>query len=134
MQGTRFDALTRRAFGAAAGSLAASLLAIGAQHPAPAKKKKRCKKFDAGCVPGSKKRKCCPGLACQAAATGGARCCRKTGTPCGDVEECCAAGSCATVDDGSLQQFCCNFAGGPCARKRDCCTELVCSGGQCAQP
>ncbi len=61
MDGSTFDAWTRRRFGLAAGGVLAALASL---HGASAKKKrgKRCKKLCAGCKPGGK-RKCCDGLA-----------------------------------------------------------------------
>ena len=59
MDGTRFDAWTRRRFGAVAGGLAGSLLMLAGHDDAEAKKKKKkCKKLGQPCQPGGK-RKCC---------------------------------------------------------------------------
>jgi hypothetical protein len=81
MDGSRFDAWTRRHFGLVAGTLAASLLGIAARDDADAKKKKnrkkkkRCKTLFQGCNP-KKKRRCCQSLACEAPTGSSAkRCC-----------------------------------------------------------
>ena len=87
MDGSRFDAWTRRRFGSAAGSLAAVLLS--GNEAAAKKERKRCQKAGKTC--GGKKR-CCGQLRC--AQTGEVnpvdRCCRHTeGGSCATSADCC---------------------------------------------
>jgi hypothetical protein len=99
MDGSRFDAWTRRRFGLTVGGFAASLLALGGLAEIEAKKKKkrkrkkRCKKLRDTCTVGGK-RKCCAGLEC--ATTGAApqtACCRHAG-PCTGQADCCQPTHC----------------------------------------
>ncbi|MGH2615610.1 MAG: hypothetical protein ACRDJC_10255 [Thermomicrobiales bacterium] len=93
MDGSRFDAWTRRRFGMAAGGATFAFFA-GTHADSVAKKKKkkkkRCKKLGQPCQPGGK-RKCCRGNACQSdeGIPGTFSCCKPNGTPCSDVSECC---------------------------------------------
>ena len=96
MDGSQFDAWTRRGFGAAAGGLAGSLLALSAVPGAEAKKKdkkgkkkkKRCGKLDDVC--NDNKKKCCCGYNCREAGTSGNRCCRAADFPAKSEEDCCS--------------------------------------------
>ncbi len=95
MDGSTFDAWTRRRFGLAAGGVAASLLAVAGCHDAHAKKKhkrkkKRCRRLRAGCTPGSK-RKCCQDFRCLPTTFMGSdfRCCKDLDAPCVADDECC---------------------------------------------
>jgi hypothetical protein len=96
-----FSVWTRRRFGAVlGGSLGAALgLATIAQSNAKNKKrknkkKKRCRKIQATCTPGAKRR-CCKGLICdEVVDLSGTFCCRVSGSPCSDNEDCCFPGAC----------------------------------------
>src|SRR5687768_3587282 len=131
MEGTRFDALTRRALGGAAGSLAASLLAIGARHTTAAKKK-RCKKLTQACRPGSKKKRCCKNLRCgELFDLSGTRCCRPLRAVCGNDTECCGSvNGCAPIQGLGAQARCCGSIGASCTSLQDCCDTFACSGGE----
>ena len=130
MDGSRFDAWTRRRFGLAAGGLAGTLFALVAPDDAVLskrgkKKKKRCKRAGQGCTSG-KRRKCCPHLVCQSIeARGGAKlCCREVGGSCSlETEECCS-GLC----DGA-ECFCKNI-NSTCEFDANCCS-LNCVSGTC---
>jgi hypothetical protein len=123
MDGSRFDAWTRRHFGLAAGGLAASLLGISASADTEAKKKKKkCKKLGTGCTPGGK-RKCCkkqnlicapiPGL-------GGNRCCRDVGQTCSFSTDCCST---FCLDDHCQPSFC-KELGQFCTLDEQCCSDF----------
>jgi hypothetical protein len=109
MDGSQFDAWTRRRFGLAAGGLTAALLGIGLIEDASAKKKrrrkkkKRCKKLGDTCKQGGK-RKCCKGTRCD-----------------------------LVGNDSILQTFCCHDEG-PCSETADCCQGHVCDNGTCVIP
>jgi hypothetical protein len=97
MDGTRFDAWTRRRFGLAAGGMAAFVLFRDSPEAAAGKKrrkkrKKRCKRLRAGCNPGGK-RTCCGKLTCSTYSPTGEvppRCCKQPGEPCAAFDECCS--------------------------------------------
>ena len=101
MDGSDFDAWTRRRFGLAAGGLAPFLigaLTLGDVAAKTKNKKKRCKKLSQPCKPGGK-RKCCGNLRCD------------------------------LVGLDSIQQtFCCRTEGKSCSKETDCCTGLGCFG------
>lgn len=125
MDGSRFDAWTRRRFGLAAGGLVGSfagLFGIG-EDDAKAKKgkKKRCRKLGQSCK-SSGKRACCKkkGLACLQAEGGGSQCCRRGQASCASDGQCCS-GSCM---DGLCQ---CKTNGMECAFDAFCCS-LNCAG------
>jgi hypothetical protein len=132
MDGSRFDAWTRRRFGLAAGGLAGALLGLVGRDDAvlskkKGKKKKRCRRAGQGCTSG-KKRKCCKNLDCQSIeARGGAKlCCREVGGSCSlETQECCS-GLCNGVE------CFCKTAGGNCEFDANCCSPLTCEGGMCA--
>jgi hypothetical protein len=101
MDGSRFDAWTRRRFGLTAGGATVALLA-GVRADAVAKKKnkkkkKRCKKLLQPCSPGGK-RKCCNVLGCFPTTPLGSdyRCCKKLNAECGVDDECCTL-NCSSV-------------------------------------
>jgi hypothetical protein len=136
MDGSRFDAWTRRHFGLAAGGLAASLMGLAASGDVEAKKKKKkkkkkCKNLGVACTPGGK-RKCCgkKGLSCQPPIElpGGFHCCRRGFEPCASASECCSE----TCTDG----FCaCKTEGLPCLGIDAACCSLNCGGeGPACQP
>lgn len=97
MDGSRFDAWTRRKFGIVVGGFAAALLALGSTDEGDARKRrrkrrKRCKRLRAGCTPGGK-RTCCGELICSTySATGEVppRCCKPPREPCAAFDECCS--------------------------------------------
>ena len=126
MDGSRFDAWTRRGFGLAGGGLALTLLGLARTEDVEAKKgkkgkkPKRCKKVGTGCNPGSK-RKCCKGAACQQVPSlGGNRCCLTTdGAPCISPSNCCS-GFC--LDDQCQPAFCKEITQ-PCLTNEECCSK-----------
>jgi hypothetical protein len=136
MDELRFDAWTRRRFGLTMGSGVGAALGLSPRDDAVArnkKKKKRCRKFDAGCKPTGKKT-CCKGLSCEESIKGGNRCCKKLGTTCVDGSECCGDGICDNVEpEGNT--VCCHLTGGFCRGDFDCCGDLLCAEGldQCVQ-
>ncbi len=117
MDGSRFDAWTRRGFGVAAGGLAGSLLALSAIPDAEAgrgKKKKRCKKLGDVCNDG--KKKCCCGYGCQTSGMSVQKfCCRAAGFPAETVQDCCS---------GKLElgKCVCKTLGQPCNVPQECCS------------
>ena len=131
MDGSRFDAWTRRRFGLAVGGLAGSLLGIvgGGSDDLAAKqkkKKKRCRKLGQSCREGGK-RACCAkrGLSCQpfevTQPNSARRCCRRGKEPCTDSGECCS-GECT---DGRCV---CKANGQECAGIDAVCCSLNCAG------
>ena len=110
MDGSQFDAWTRRRFGLLAGGFAAAALGVAVTNDADAKKKrrrkkkKRCKKLGDTCTQGGK-RACCKGTRCDLVGT-----------------------------DSILQTFCCHDEGGSCIVDTDCCTGTNCIEGTCQQP
>jgi hypothetical protein len=134
MDGSRFDAWTRRGIGLALGGGVISALGLSLRDDATAKKKKkkkRCKKLKQACQPGSKT-KCCQDLACgeSVALPLGTHCLRRAQGACADASECLAPSLC---DDG----HCCFLEeDGPCSEDEDCCDTLLCntSTNVCAQP
>ena len=137
MDGLKFDAWTRRGFGAMAGGLAGSLLALSAIPVAKAKKgkkkKKRCKNLGDSCQPhGSKDKKCCGCLACHpvnAVADSPHHCCHLNGEPCSDMNG--AAKCCSGVCNSG---FCiCKTNGQTCSASKQCCSGF-CKEGQGADP
>ena len=125
MDGSRFDAWTRRKFGLAIGGGVASALGLGLLDAADAKKgnSKRCKRFQATCNPNGKK--CCKGLDCEEGA-----CCKKLGTKCTDGSECCGTGICDNVVPESTKTICCNLEGNFCKKDTNCCEGFTCDESQ----
>jgi hypothetical protein len=133
MDGSQFDAWTRRRFGIAGGFLAASLLGAGDLTVGKAKKKgrKRCKRLAQGCKPGGNKKRCCQGLRCDVAADATARrCCRETQAPCASDSECCQDHRCDEIFTGSGNRCCVNSSA-PCQVDDDCCGLFICLNGFC---
>jgi hypothetical protein len=102
MEGSRFDAWTRRRFGLAAGGVAGSLFGLLAREAAESKKKKRkrCIKVGKVCKQGGK-RKCCGKLKCRLVENNvglAFHCCKSNGVKCGNPTECCS-GFCNGVCD-----------------------------------
>jgi hypothetical protein len=106
MDGSRFDAWTRRRFGlAASGALAAFLGLIGNDVAEAAKHKhhhkKRCRKLGRACTHGGQ-RKCCHGLTCDTIgldSTAQKHCCRTEGKGCSSDDDCCGALGCSPGPD-----------------------------------
>ena len=100
MEGSRFDAWTRRRFGLAAGGLVASLLGSRTGDETEAKKqrrKPRCKTLGRLCTP-SGTRKCCGDLRCR-----------------------------TTTLNAVVDTFCCQTEGNPCEQHSHCCGDLCCA-------
>ena len=126
MDGSRFDAWTRRRFGLAVGGLASSLLALDGFKVAAAKKKgkkKRCRKLGQSCTP-SGGQKCCKGkgLSCQIfeETLTKRRCCRRGFESCQTDDECCS-------QDCTDNLCACKSNGTECAADPLCCS-LNCEG------
>ncbi|MFN8590016.1 MAG: hypothetical protein U0031_01055 [Thermomicrobiales bacterium] len=122
MDGSNFDAWTRRRFGLAAGGLAGTALtAIGGERVAGKKKKVKCKDLGESCSTSGGK-KCCKCLACAPDSLDRFRCCKNHGEPCttATANQCCSQ----TCTGG----FCvCKTNGQPCAQDNQCCS-LNCNG------
>ena len=115
MDGTRFDAWTRRRFGLATGGALASLLGLSMLDEAEAKKnnnnknnnknkKKKCRKLGQSCDITNKNKKCCN-----------------------------AKQLCAQVKNLGSGTFCCKQRGDNCSVNDDCCGTDKCSSGKCVQ-
>lgn len=127
VDGSQFDAWTRRGFGAAAGGLAGSLLAMSAIPGAEAKKKKKkCKKLNDTCNDG--KKKCCCGYECHEVLNnnGGRHCCRAPGFPADSAEDCCSGRPL------ELGRCICKTLGQGCGADRECCSGEC--NGTCQDP
>jgi hypothetical protein len=110
LDGTRFDAWTRRRFGLATGGAVASLLGLMNLDDAEAKKKnknknkkknrkkkKKCKKLGQGCDITTKNKKCCSEnqLCAQVQHLGGGDfCCKPPGDSCSRDQDCCGSNIC----------------------------------------
>ncbi len=106
MDGTRFDAWTRRRFGLAAGgaSLAALLgLAGGRDAEAKKKKKKKCRKTGQSCNQAKKNKKCCKNneLCAEVKHKDKDACCKQRGSGCKKDNDCCGNDFCG--NDGKCQ-------------------------------
>ncbi|MGH2618313.1 MAG: hypothetical protein ACRDJC_24040 [Thermomicrobiales bacterium] len=134
MDGSRFDAWTRRQVGLVAGGLAGSFLGLVGLESAEAKKrnkkkkKKRCKKLTQACTQGKKKR-CCNNRRCgrPLASTGKDRCCRAGGESCSPE----TAGECCTGFCLGAGECFCKSGGTTCNRDAQCCSN-DCDNGNCA--
>ena len=125
MEGSRFDAWTRRGFGVAAGGLAGTILAQAAIPGAKAgKKRKRCGKQNDQCNDG--KKKCCCGYHCEAFDSGPRRCCRAADFPASSDQDCCSGRR-------ELGRCICKTLSQPCSESRQCCSGL-CSSNTCQTP
>lgn len=122
MDGSRFDAWTRRRFGVVAGGLAGSLLALAGRDDAEAKKrhKKKCKKLGDSCDP-SGKRKCCHGRLCGFPINDDSlnHCCRGGGDSCTPEHQ---AECCTGVCQQDLSCFC-KGSGQICTSHAQCCSH-----------
>jgi hypothetical protein len=116
MDGSRFDAWTRRRFGLAAAGAAAGLLSLLPWDDAFAKRNKRkkrkkrklrskqCEPLGTGCNPHNDQRLCCAGLSCiHVDELGGRHCCHGRFGPCNDNADCCSNLQCVGDDE---DRFC----------------------------
>jgi hypothetical protein len=109
LDGTRFDAWTRRRFGLATGGAVASMLGLLNLEDAEAKKKnknknknkkkkkKKCKKHGQSCDIDVKKKKCCSEdqLCAQVSELGsGNVCCKQLNFGCSNSQDCCGDNRC----------------------------------------
>ena len=133
VDGSQFDAWTRRRFGLAAGGLVASLLGLtrldaeAKKHKKKRKRKKRkrnqaavCGTLGAICTPGVEPI-CCDNRLCGHAVNETAdRCCLPGGTPCTDANgfQCCTA-FCIPESDQCL----CKGPGADCNSSSQCCSN-----------
>ncbi len=106
MDGSRFDAWTRRKFGLAAGGAVASLIGLAALPEAEAKKnknknKKQCRKLGQTCDINKKNQRCC-----------------KSGQDCAQVQ-------------GISGNVCCKQQNANCQHNTDCCGTRKCTNGTC---
>ena len=130
MDGSRFDAWTRRRFGLVAGGFAAVLAGLipGGEDVAARKKrrKKRCKKLGQRCTQGGKKKCCRKPCARPFGLTQEDRCCKGGGESCtpGPDSACCT-GIC-----GVSGECFCKTAGQGCDRDGQCCSKK-CTGNLC---
>ena len=101
MDGSRFDAWTRRNFGVAAGSAAVGLLALAGLRDAQAQvpEAKNCRKLGQSCDQTRKNQECCN-----------------------------TNNLCAQIDGEGSGTFCCKQVGGNCKRNSDCCGLNRCGG------
>jgi hypothetical protein len=120
MDGSRFDAWTRRRFGLAAGGLAGSLVALESAKVATAsqkkkKKQRRCKKDGQDC---GGRQKCCEDLICRPIeGLVGRHCCRDIDQPCTAMVQCCSGvceGVCICKSTGSVCFVDANCCSGSC--------------------
>lgn len=142
MDGSRFDAWTRRRFGLVASGMATAILALTPPRDGDArnhkkKKKKRCRKLEKPC---GKKKRCCRGSRCAQSATYGRKvCCHGYGQPCPrQGSECCGDLACGMIAGLPTEDIRC--CGGPgrrfgdgCKTDQDCCLFHECntSTGEC---
>lgn len=118
MDGSRFDAWTRRRFGLAASGITASLLGLASVAESEAKKKNNKNKNK-----NKKKKK---------------KKCRKLGQTC-DInqknQKCCSNNQdCAQVQGLGSSNFCCKSHNTSCSVNTDCCGNRKCNGGLCVNP
>jgi hypothetical protein len=125
MDGSGFDAWTRRRFGMAAGGLAASVAAMAGFGEAGAKNKKKCRKFGDRCGLGKNQQCCCP-LQCGLSG----ECCRGGGQPCSTDPQCCS--------NNCFGDFCvCKSNGQGCTEDFQCCSGACVTAGmgkECQNP
>jgi hypothetical protein len=104
MDGSKFDAWTRRRVGLATGGAAAALFGLTRDGDIAARKrgkkkrtrkKNRCLRLGRSCQPGG--RRCCGQLECDqhlVNSGGGTFCCKTLGKPCTVNDDCCAPNAC----------------------------------------
>lgn len=107
LDGSQFDAWTRRRFGlVTSGAAAAGLLGLIGLRDTEAKKKnknkkKKCRKLGQSCDQTQKEKKCCKNsqLCAQVQHKGGGNfCCKQRGQGCGKDEDCCGSDTCGNND------------------------------------
>ncbi len=136
MDGSHFDAWTRRRFGVIAGGLAVSLLGVASSDEAIArrkrrKKKGRCRDVTESC--GGKK-KCCRNYTCdRVGLSAGTFCCREVRQTCnGDTGPCCRDQVCDRIS--GLSGFrCCGTVNASCQSSGECCGNFRCLEGRCLE-
>lgn len=131
MDGSRFDAWTRRRFGLVAGGLGASLL--GMMQIEDAEGKKKCKDLRKKC---SKKKKCCKkkNLVCGNVLdiTDKKVCCRPVQGECTEANECCGDKVCDQIaGKNPAKTFCCGASERECSVTADCCEGFSCVDKKC---
>jgi hypothetical protein len=139
MDGTRFDAWTRRRIGFAAGNVLGTLGVLPTFAMSAAKKgkrKRRCKKLGFHpCKTGGKKRRCCKGLRCEVTGMAAVRqCCLPAQRLCNDMSEfpeCCGEQACDTIDGLDGTRCSGGSPGDPCQVDADCCQFFECDNGAC---
>jgi hypothetical protein len=141
MDGSRFDAWTRRRFGLATGGLATLVAGLYAAASGFAKKKRkrRCKKLGfSNCKTSGKRRRCCKGLGCDRPGMSLVRhCCLPIRRLCDDTvedpQQCCGETVCETIS-GLDGHRCCVFPGDQCMDTSECCFTGICVSGTCVDP
>jgi hypothetical protein len=92
MDGSGFDAWTRRRFGRAAGAAAAALVGLSGLGETGAAAGGRCRKVTRAC---SQRKPCCGDLTCGGSVIREGRfCCRRGPLRCRDSKDCCAPALC----------------------------------------
>jgi hypothetical protein len=127
---SRFDAWTRRTFGAATATLIGSAIALtrmdAEARKKRKKKKKRCLRVNDSCNPNAGK-KCCGDRACAPAlfSTTSARCCNAQGSPCSPATagNCCSGVCNQDPNQGAVDQCFCKPTGGACSSNTHCCSN-----------
>lgn len=130
MDGSRFDALTRRRFGVTtAGVIGAALGWSTALDGAAGKKRrrKRCRRVLQACRPGAQRKRCCKRLRCAEDGAGDHRCCRPVQAACQAESDCCNGRLCAVIAGRDAQNRCCGGGDTPCAGDLDCCAGFRCN-------
>ncbi len=98
MDGSRFDAWTRRRFGVVAAAAITGWLGLAARDGTVAKRKKapkqrrkrQCEKLNTKCNPGNDRKLCCAAMACGLVPElGGHHCCQQRYGACGVDADCC---------------------------------------------
>lgn len=119
VDGSQFDAWTRRKFGLAASGVAASLLGLASVTESDARRKNKNKNNN------NKKKK-------------NKKKCRKLGQTC-DInnknQKCCNNNQdCAQVQGFGSGNFCCKPQNASCSVNTDCCGNRKCNSGRCVNP
>jgi hypothetical protein len=137
MDGSRFDAWTRRRFGVATAGAVAAVIRLIERDSTTAKREHRhkipsCKKLKQPC---KRQHQCCDRvrrLTCdKVGSLPKRRCCYDYRTICSGVDgECCRNLTCGAVK-GLDGRRCCAEAGGSCRGANDCCLGALCVGGVC---
>ena len=132
MDGSRFDAWTRRRVGLVIGGGAVSLLGPRGRDGAAAKntkRKRRCRRVQQTCRPGHRRKRCCNTLRCEEdPEVGGNRCCRPLRGFCAEEGDCCGTATidCAEIAGLGTETRCCGDVDHDCTDSNDCCGNLSC--------